>query len=86
MVHDYAEIWEDLDPGSRVRDTFELNQDFGAFQEEGFVLFALRTKAKTSLGIAAGDKQDIEMQIANFHIAYSDSANIVALDPKALKG
>ncbi len=80
IIHDYAEIWEEIDPGSRIRYTFELNESLQSLQEAGFAVFALRTKSKSSFAVATGDKQDIELKIANFHIAYADSAEIVVLD------
>jgi len=83
LVHDYGEIWEDLDPGARVRDTFELDQQLKELEADGFLFFGVPTKEKQFMAIATGESKAIELNIANFQIAYADSSRVVVLDPSA---
>jgi len=82
LVHDYGEIWEDLDPGARVRDTFELGESLRELEDEGFFLFGMPTNERQAMTDVTGQKKAFEVSVANFQIAYADSARVVALDPK----
>lgn len=81
-IHDYSECWEDIDPGSRVKSTFELSNMVKELETKGFWLFGLRTRSKSDFSCVDGQRSTIDMKIANFHIAYADSERIIVLDPK----
>jgi transcriptional regulator with XRE-family HTH domain len=83
LVHDYGEFWEDLDPGARVRDTFELGESLRELEDDGFFLFGMPTKEKQTMTVVSGQKKTFEISVANFQIAYANSDRVVVLDPKA---
>jgi len=80
-VHDCSDIWNDIEPGYKVQQTFELGEKLRDLERKGFSLFGLRTKGKTSVKAGADTKQ-LEMEVGHFHIAYADSERIVVLDGK----
>jgi transcriptional regulator with XRE-family HTH domain len=81
QIHDYADCWSDMDPGAKVRATFEFGEMLKDMTGRGFALFGLRTRSQTQLPSAGGPPSPFEMKIANFHVAYSDSNRIIVLDP-----
>ncbi|WP_426269243.1 helix-turn-helix domain-containing protein [Dyella kyungheensis] len=81
QINDYAEIWDDMDPGKKVKATYEFGEMFKEMSSRGFWLFGLRTRRKTQLPSRDGSCTPFEMKIANFHFAYSDSDGIIVLDP-----
>lgn len=81
-IHDHSECWEDIEPGARVKTTFELGSMVKELEAKGLWLFGLRTRSKSNLPIQDGEPSTFETKIANFHIAYADSERIIVLNPQ----
>lgn len=82
FIHDYSEAWDDIDPGAKVKATFAFNQFLKDLEERGFWLFGLRTKSKVTFPVQDGNGTTMEVKIANFHVAYANSKDIIVLDPQ----
>ncbi len=82
QINDYSECWDDISAGGRVRATFEFGEMLKEMLERGFWLFGLRTRSKMKLPSRDGNETPFELNIANFHFAYSDSEQIIVLDAK----
>jgi hypothetical protein len=55
LVHDYAETWDDYEPASRARATFELDREIKALAEQGWLVFGARARGRLRGGISRGD-------------------------------
>lgn len=55
----------------------------GEMEEKGLWLFGLRTKRNVSLPTRDGNGKPFNANVANFHIAYADSEQIIVLNPQA---
>jgi len=86
QIHDYSEIWGDIDPGQKIKATYEFGEMLKEMDKRGFWLFGLRTLGQTKLPSRDGSTTPFEMKIANFHFAYSDSDGIIVLDPNSSNG
>ncbi len=73
-IHDYAEIWEDLEPGARVRATFELGRMLGDVQRDGWRVFGVRTRG--TLGAANGEASP--WYTAYLRVVRSNSTEIIS--------
>jgi len=81
-IHDWSEIWHEIEPGNKIRATYELGDLLKELEENGLWLFGLRTKAKFNIPSRDGDSTKIDGSICNFHVAYKDSDKIIVLDTK----
>jgi transcriptional regulator with XRE-family HTH domain len=82
QIHDYLEIWGDIEPGSRVKATYEFGVMLREMEERGLRLFGVRTKRRDLLPASDGTAKAFDARVANFHIAYADSGKIFVLDPR----
>jgi len=82
QIHDYSEIWGDIEPGSKVKAIYEFGEMLREMEEKDLWLFGLRTKRKVSLPTRDGIGKPFEAKVANFHIAYADSEQIIVLNPQ----
>lgn len=82
QIHDYSEIWGDIDPSSKVTAVFEFGEMLREMEEHGIWLFGLRTKRATKLPTRDGTGESFDAKVANFHLAYADSSKIIVLDAK----
>jgi transcriptional regulator with XRE-family HTH domain len=82
QIHDYFEIWDDIEPGSRVKATYEFGVMLREMEEKGLRLFGVRTKRRDLLPASDGTAKAFDARVANFHIAYAGSAKIFVLDPR----
>ncbi|KAF3978707.1 MAG: hypothetical protein A6F71_06035 [Cycloclasticus sp. symbiont of Poecilosclerida sp. M] len=73
-MHDWGEIWSDIEAGDRVKASFDLTQLIEELKTEGFWVFGLRTNEEYP-GIK-GDK----WPIANIFVMRSDNPKIIKLD------
>jgi transcriptional regulator with XRE-family HTH domain len=82
QIHDYSEAWGDIEPGEKVKATYELGEMLHEMEENGIWLFGLRTKRATALPTRDGAGKPFDAKVANFHLAYADSKKIIVLDAK----
>lgn len=82
-IHDWAEIWGDIEPGSKIKATFELGELLKDLESHGLWLFGLRTKTMFKLAQRDGGSTAIDGAVSNFHVAYADSDQVIVLDPRA---
>lgn len=82
QIHDYSEIWGDIEPGSKVKAIYEFGEMLREMEGKDLWLFGLRTKRKVSLPARDGIGKPFEAKVANFHIAYADSEQIIVLNPQ----
>lgn len=82
QIHDYSEVWGDIEPGAKVKATYELGKMLHEMEEKGIWLFGLRTKRATALPTRDGAGKPFDAKVANFHFAYADSKRIIILDAK----
>jgi transcriptional regulator with XRE-family HTH domain len=81
-IHDWSEIWGDVDPGSKVKATFELGELLRELDGQGLWLFGLRTTATFAMPDGrSGNTKPMRGAVCNLHVAYADSDKIVVLDP-----
>lgn len=80
-IHDWSEIWSDIDPGSKIKAIFELGEMLKEMEVRGMWLFGLRTRTTFKLPKRDGTKSEVEGAICNIHVAYADSKHIIVLDP-----
>jgi transcriptional regulator with XRE-family HTH domain len=81
QINDYSECWDMIEPGSKVRATYEFSEMLKEMDVRGFWLFGLRTRGQTKLPARDRTTTPFEVKIANFHFAYGDSDGIIVLDP-----
>lgn len=82
QIHDYSEIWGDIEPGPKVKAIYEFGEMLHEMEEKGIWLFGLRTKRATTLPTRDGIGKPFDAMVANFHLAYADSNKIIVLDAK----
>jgi transcriptional regulator with XRE-family HTH domain len=80
-IHDWSEIWSDIEPGSKINAIFELGEMLKEMEARGMWLFGLRTRTKFKFPKRDGTETEIPGAICNFHVAYADSKRIIVLDP-----
>ena len=80
QIHDYSEIWSDIDPGSRVKETYEISKMLCEMEEKSLWLFGLRTMREILLPTRDGTGKTFNANIANFYIAYTDSNEIIVVN------
>jgi len=73
-IHDWGQIWSDLDVGDRVKSSFNLTQLIDELKENGFWVFALRTNEEC-FGVSGA-----KFAVANIFIMRSSSPKIIKLD------
>ena len=73
-IHDWGEIWSDIEAGDKVKALFDLTQLIEELKTEGFWVFGLRTNEEYP-GIK-GDK----WPVANIFVMRSDNPKIIKLD------
>lgn len=73
-IKDWGEIWGDLDVGEQIRASYRLNEIISEIEENGLVLFGLRTREKLNIF-----SQEIEGFLCNLFISYKDNERIVIL-------
>ncbi|WP_279116680.1 helix-turn-helix transcriptional regulator [Acidithiobacillus thiooxidans] len=49
QIHDYSEIWGDIEPGSKVKAIYEFGTMLREMEEQGIWIFGLRTKRTMKL-------------------------------------
>lgn len=81
-INDWSEIWHELEPGSKIKATYDIGELIVELEENGMLLFGLRTKTKFNLPTRDGKKKVIEGSVCNFHMAYTDSEEIIELESK----
>lgn len=81
-INDWSEIWHELEPGSKIKATYELSELIVELEEKGMWLFGLRTKRTFKLPTRDGENKEMEGPVCNFHVAYADSEQIIVLDAK----
>ena len=69
QIHDYSEIWGDIEPGSKVKAIYEFCEMLHEMEEKGIWLFGLRTKRATALPTRDGVGKPFDAKVANFHLA-----------------
>ena len=82
QIHDWAEIWGDIDVGDRVRATHEIGELLRELEASGMWLFGLRTRGSFKLPKRDGTHVEEEGTVANIHVAYANSDRIIALGPE----
>ncbi|MBS0323450.1 MAG: helix-turn-helix transcriptional regulator [Proteobacteria bacterium] len=82
QIHDYSEIWGDIEPGSKVKAIYEFGEMLKEMEEKGILLFGLRTKRATALPTRDGAGKPFDAKVANFHLAYADSEKIIVLNTR----
>ena len=82
QIHDYSEIWGDIEPGSKVKAIYEFGEMLKEMEEKGIWLFGLRTKRATKLPTRDGKGKPFDAKVANFHLAYADSEKIIVLNAR----
>lgn len=82
QIHDYSEIWGDIEPGSKVKAIYEFGEMLKEMEEKGIWLFGLRTKCATALPTRDGAGKPFDAKVANFHLAYADSERIIVLNTR----
>jgi hypothetical protein len=83
LVHDYAEMWDDYEPASRIRATFELDRELKALREQGWLIFGARTRGKLRGGMSRGDA---DWNTAYLRLVRAGSRDIVRVDVSADPG
>lgn len=83
QVHDCSESWGDIEPSSKVKAIYEFGEMLHEMEEKGILLFGLRTKRATILPTRDGVDKPFVAKVANFHLAYGDSNEIIVLDAKS---
>ena len=76
-VHDFSEIWEDLEPGARIRATFDLGREMKSLKQRGWVVFGARAHGKLRGGVSP---VDTAWDSAYVRLVRTNSRNIVRLD------
>ena len=74
-MHDYLDIWGDIEPADRVRVPHEFTGRIRELEEVGLWLFAMRDKQGLRVG-----KDVTPLDVAVFYIAKKDNPKIVRLD------
>jgi len=82
QIHDYSEIWGDIELGSKVKAIYEFGEMLREMEEKGLWIFGLRTMRGVSLPTRDGVGKPFDAKVANFHIAYADSEQIMVLDSR----
>ena len=80
-IHEWSEIWSDIEPGSKIKAIFELGEMLKEMEARGMWLFGLRTRTTFKIPKRDGTEAEIPGAICNFHVAYADSKRIIVLDP-----
>ena len=80
QIHDYSEIWGDIEPGSKIKAIFEFGEMLHEMEQQGIWLFGLRTMRAATLLMRDGAGKPFDAKLANFHLAYGDSNKFIALD------
>ena len=80
QIHDYSEIWGDIEPGSKIKAIYEFGEMLHEMENKGIWLFGLRTKRATALPTRDGVAEPFDAKVANFHLAYADSNKIIVLN------
>lgn len=81
-IHDYSEIWGDIEPGSKVKAIHQFGSMLREMEEKGMWLFGLRTNRPISLPTRDGAGKPFDAKVANFHVAYADSDKIIVLNAR----
>ncbi|CAK0759666.1 Helix-turn-helix transcriptional regulator [Gammaproteobacteria bacterium] len=84
QLHDYSEIWGEIEPGSKVKAIYEFGKMLREMEVKGIWLFGLRTKRPTILPTRDGNGTPFDARVANFHLTYADSNKIIVLDVKKM--
>lgn len=78
-IHEYAEIWAEIEPGQRVTIAHGFADLLKELEKKGIWVFGLLTRQQLAINDAA---EPMNVRIANFHLTYDDSGEIIVLDPK----
>lgn len=82
QIHDYSEIWGNIEPGFKVKAIYEFGEMLKEMEEKGIWLFGLRTKRATTLPTRDRAGKPFDAKVANFHLAYADSEKIIVLNAR----
>lgn len=75
-LHDWGEMWDETEPGERVRVAHDFTKRIAELEQLGLWVFAGRTRRK----VAAGDKPLIfNVLVIQVHLA--DNPTIIKIDP-----
>jgi transcriptional regulator with XRE-family HTH domain len=85
-IHDWSEIWGDVDAGSKVKVTFDLGELLKELETKGLWVFGLRLQARFKLPHRDGSSSDLNGDVFNLHIAYADSNRVIVLNPQSSSG
>lgn len=80
-IHDWSEIWGDIEPGSKIKATFEIGELIKELESRGLWVFGLRTKSTFKLPHRDGTNEKQTVPVCNIHVAYADSEKVIVLDP-----
>lgn len=83
LVHDHAEMWDDYEPASRIRTTFELGREMKALRDQGWLIFGARARGKLRGGMSRGDT---DWDTAYLRLVRAGSPDIVRVDVSADSG
>jgi hypothetical protein len=81
VIHDYAEIWEDLEPGARISAAFELGELLDTAKAAGWRVFAARGRGSISGGVSP---RPSSWDTAYVRLVRADSPAIVAIGNSGL--
>jgi hypothetical protein len=73
VTYDWAEIWDDLEPGARVRATYELSRTLTDLRRDGWRVFGARSRGT----IGDGSGETSPWYTAYLRVVRSDSSAIV---------
>ena len=77
-MNDWGEMWRELEPGERVRQSFEFTQKLKELDEVGFVVFGTREKR----AVRVADKVVPDWSVAIIRVLRSTNQAIVHLTPE----
>ena len=72
------ELWDDLEPGERIRTTFQIDREVKALAAEGWLVFGARARGTVRGGQLHGDSN---WETAYLRLVRADSPSIISLDP-----
>lgn len=78
LVHDWSELWDDLEPGERIRTTFQIDWEVKALAAVGWLVFGARARGTLRGGQLHGDSN---LETAYLRLVRADSPSIISLDP-----
>lgn len=78
VIHDYAELWDDLEPAERIRFTFDIGQLINDARANGWRIFGTRARGALSGGVS---RTTSDWDTAYLRFVRADSPEILRIDP-----